>query len=81
MGDNTAGATLESIDIMRLMKLLPHRYPFLLVDRIIDIKGDESCVGIKNITINPTSTIMVFCGSIPRLINSAGGTSPSIRRY
>ena len=37
---------------MRVMKLLPHRYPFLLVDRIIDMDGDESCVGIKNVTIN-----------------------------
>ena len=34
------------------MKLLPHRYPFLLVDRINDMDGDESCVGIKNVTIN-----------------------------
>ena len=31
------GATLETVDIMQLMKLLPHRYPFLLVDRIIEI--------------------------------------------
>jgi 3-hydroxyacyl-[acyl-carrier-protein] dehydratase len=34
------------------MRLLPHRYPFLLVDRIEQIVGDESCVGIKNVTIN-----------------------------
>jgi 3-hydroxyacyl-[acyl-carrier-protein] dehydratase len=34
------------------MKLLPHRYPFLLVDRLQDMDGDESCVGIKNVTIN-----------------------------
>ena len=43
---------LATADITRVMKLLPHRYPFLLVDRIIDIKGDESCVGIKNVTVN-----------------------------
>ena len=42
-------ATLENIDIMRRLKLLPHRYPFLLVDRIIDIDGDRSAVGIKNV--------------------------------
>ena len=47
-----AGATLESVDILRLMKLLPHRYPFLLVDRIVDIDGDNSATGIKNVTIN-----------------------------
>lgn len=44
--------TLETLDIMRLMELLPHRYPFLMVDRIVDIRGDESCIGIKNVTIN-----------------------------
>lgn len=47
------GATvLESADIMRLLRLLPHRYPFLLVDRIIDIDSDNSAVGIKNVSIN-----------------------------
>ena len=44
--------TLETADIGRLMAALPHRYPFLMVDRIRDINGDESCVGIKNVTIN-----------------------------
>ena len=34
------------------MKLLPHRYPFLMVDRIIEIDGDNSAIGIKNVTIN-----------------------------
>lgn len=43
---------LEAADIMRILKALPHRYPFLLVDKIVDIDGDESCVGIKNVTIN-----------------------------
>lgn len=47
-----APATLETIDIFGLMKLLPHRYPFLLVDRIIEIDGDNSAIGIKNVTIN-----------------------------
>ncbi|KGB27952.1 3-hydroxyacyl-ACP dehydratase [Candidatus Liberibacter solanacearum] len=45
-------AQLGAIDIIELMKFLPHRYPFLLVDRIIDIKGDESAIGIKNVTLN-----------------------------
>ncbi len=43
------GVTLEIGDLMRL---LPHRYPFLLVDRIIKIDADNSCIGIKNVTIN-----------------------------
>lgn len=43
---------LESADIVRIMALLPHRYPFLMVDRIIAMKGDDSCIGIKNVTVN-----------------------------
>jgi len=43
---------LGSADIMRIMKLLPHRYPFLLIDRLIDIDGDQSGIGVKNVTIN-----------------------------
>jgi 3-hydroxyacyl-[acyl-carrier-protein] dehydratase len=45
-------ATLGSVDILALLKLLPHRYPFLLVDRIIEIDGDTSAIGIKNVTMN-----------------------------
>lgn len=41
---------LETADIQKLMTLLPHRYPFLLVDRIIEIDGDRSAIGIKNVT-------------------------------
>ena len=44
--------TLGIVDIQQLLKSLPHRYPFLLVDRIVDCDGDESCVGIKNVTFN-----------------------------
>lgn len=43
---------LGTADIVRIMKLLPHRYPFLLVDKIIEMDGDQSAVGIKNVTIN-----------------------------
>lgn len=43
---------LASVDIMELMELLPHRYPFLLVDRIIEMDGDNSAIGIKNVTVN-----------------------------
>jgi 3-hydroxyacyl-[acyl-carrier-protein] dehydratase len=47
-----AGQTLESYDIQRLLSILPHRYPFLLVDRIIAARGDEFGIGIKNVTAN-----------------------------
>ena len=50
--NQTTDRTLESYDIQKLMKLLPHRYPFLLVDRIVDARGDEYGVGIKNVTAN-----------------------------
>lgn len=40
------------IEPAELLKLLPHRYPFLLVDRIIEVNADESCIGIKNVTFN-----------------------------
>jgi len=43
---------LETVDIIKLMTYLPHRYPFLLVDRIIECNGDDSCIGIKNVTYN-----------------------------
>jgi 3-hydroxyacyl-[acyl-carrier-protein] dehydratase len=43
---------LETLDIVGLLKYLPHRYPFLLIDRIVDIDGDNSATGIKNVTFN-----------------------------
>jgi len=42
----------ESLEIQDLLTLLPHRYPFLLVDRIVEARGDEYGVGIKNVTAN-----------------------------
>jgi len=39
-------------DIRKIMELLPHRYPFILVDRIIEVVPDERIVGLKNVTIN-----------------------------
>lgn len=43
---------LDTADIRKLTAALPHRYPFLLVDRIININGSDSATGIKNVTIN-----------------------------
>lgn len=40
------------MDIGRILEILPHRYPFLLVDRIIEVEGERRIVGIKNVTIN-----------------------------
>ncbi len=41
-----------SVDIRRIMEILPHRYPFLLVDRIEEMEPRQRIVGIKNVTIN-----------------------------
>ena len=53
--------TIESFDIQRLLDVLPHRFPFMLVDRIIEARGDESCIGIKNVTMNEPQ----FMGHFP----------------
>lgn len=44
--------TNSTIGIERIMKMIPHRYPFLLVDRVQDVVPAESAVGVKNVTIN-----------------------------
>jgi 3-hydroxyacyl-[acyl-carrier-protein] dehydratase len=45
-------ASEQTIDIHRIIEMIPHRYPFLLVDRLEEIVAGESAVGIKNVTIN-----------------------------
>ncbi len=55
------GRQLDRLEIDAILKCLPHRYPFLMIDRIIDIRGDESAVGIKNVTYNEP----IFQGHFP----------------
>lgn len=43
---------LQSADILMIQRILPHRYPFLLVDRVVDIDGTQSARGLKNVTMN-----------------------------
>ena len=59
MTDPTSAITEADISIIQ--RILPHRYPFLLVDKVRDIKVNESCVGIKNITMNEPQ----FTGHFP----------------
>lgn len=40
------------LDVKDIIKYIPHRYPFLLVDRILEIQGDEKIIGIKNVSFN-----------------------------
>jgi 3-hydroxyacyl-[acyl-carrier-protein] dehydratase len=49
---NEVDSSLEAIDIAGILRAIPHRYPFLMVDRIISIRGDEFAIGIKNVTAN-----------------------------
>jgi UDP-3-O-[3-hydroxymyristoyl] N-acetylglucosamine deacetylase/3-hydroxyacyl-[acyl-carrier-protein] dehydratase len=49
------------LDINEVLKILPHRYPFLMVDRIVDFLGDNKCTAMKNVTINEP----YFAGHFP----------------
>jgi 3-hydroxyacyl-[acyl-carrier-protein] dehydratase len=52
----TTAATVHKapyeIDIRRIMEVLPHRYPFLMIDRLVDIQAGECATGVKNVSIN-----------------------------
>jgi 3-hydroxyacyl-[acyl-carrier-protein] dehydratase len=50
--DETTEQVFEILDIQRLLAFLPHRYPMLLVDRIVEARADEYGVGIKNVSFN-----------------------------
>ena len=56
-----APVRFELVDINAILKTLPHRYPMLLIDRVIKIRTDYSGIGIKNVTINEPS----FPGHFP----------------
>ena len=53
--------TQEKIDINEIMSIIPHRYPFLLIDRVIEIELKKSIIGIKNVTANEPQ----FTGHFP----------------
>jgi 3-hydroxyacyl-[acyl-carrier-protein] dehydratase len=57
------GDSIGAADIQRILAALPHRYPFLMVDRIIDIRGDEFAIGIKNVTANEPQFLGHFPGN------------------
>ncbi|MBJ3784424.1 3-hydroxyacyl-ACP dehydratase FabZ [Devosia sediminis] len=61
MSDTTAVTELDAMSIAEILEALPHRYPFLMIDRIVDINGDESAIGIKNVTYNEP----IFTGHFP----------------
>ncbi len=49
---NEAVRVFDTLGIAEILKFLPHRYPFLMIDRVYDIQGDDHGIGIKNVTIN-----------------------------
>ncbi|HEY7243479.1 MAG TPA: 3-hydroxyacyl-ACP dehydratase FabZ [Xanthobacteraceae bacterium] len=60
---DTLPTTLGAADISAILDALPHRYPFLVIDRIINICADESAVGIKNVTFNEPQFVGHFPGN------------------
>src|SRR6202163_260235 len=52
MDTTQPGNVTAEIDIQRFMQMIPHRYPFLLIDRVVNVVTGESAIGIKNVSIN-----------------------------
>ena len=53
---------VSEIGIERIMRMIPHRYPFLLIDKVVDVRTDKDAVGVKNVTINEP----FFAGHFPQ---------------
>jgi 3-hydroxyacyl-[acyl-carrier-protein] dehydratase len=53
---------VDTLDVMRIMEMIPHRYPFLMIDRVVDLVPGVSAIGIKNVSINEHH----FQGHFPR---------------
>ena len=53
--------TIDLIDVEKIVKMIPHRYPMLLIDKVVDIVLDPSAIGIKNVTANEN----FFTGHFP----------------
>lgn len=56
-----SGATIDAAGVKEILESLPHRYPFLMVDRVVSMRGDEFAIGIKNVTFNEPQ----FMGHFP----------------
>lgn len=75
-----AGETMSTAQIMDVMRMIPHRYPMLLVDRVIDMVKGERATGIKNVTINepyfqghfPTRPVMPGVMVVESMAQTAG---------
>jgi len=47
-----AGATIDVVDVTRIMHAIPHRYPFLMIDRVVELVPNVSAIGVKNVSVN-----------------------------
>ncbi len=52
LSDPDAGTGPDALDIARIMHAIPHRYPFLMIDRIVDVIRGQSATGVKNVSVN-----------------------------
>ncbi|SVC37772.1 uncharacterized protein METZ01_LOCUS290626, partial [marine metagenome] len=62
MSEASEKEIVETLDIEQIIEAIPHRYPFLMIDRVLDVVPDESALGLKNVTINEN----YFQGHFPR---------------
>jgi 3-hydroxyacyl-[acyl-carrier-protein] dehydratase len=51
-GAPAPGTVVETIDIARILQAIPHRYPFLMIDRVVDLVTNQSAIGVKNVSAN-----------------------------
>ena len=62
MDTSTQEGRVPDLDILRIREMIPHRYPFLMIDKVVDIVPNASAVGIKNVSINEP----YFAGHFPQ---------------
>jgi len=62
MSSSNHSKSINTVDIEKIIKMLPHRYPMLMIDRVIEIIKDKSAIGIKNVTANE----QYFVGHFPK---------------
>ena len=62
MSEASEKEVVETLDIEQIIEAIPHRYPFLMIDRVLDVVPDKSALGLKNVTINEN----YFQGHFPR---------------
>ena len=62
MSESQENDVVESLDIEQIIEAIPHRYPFLMIDRVVEVVPDESAIGLKNVSINES----YFQGHFPR---------------